>query len=420
MKIVELHAENVKRLRVVDITPTSNVDIVGGKNGAGKSTMLDCIRMAFSGAKGVDAVPVRTGQTAAKIIVDTGELKIERRFSTATGTQLIVTGADGKRIASPQTVLDKLYSSVAFDPLEFARAKPAEQAATLRRIVGLDFSTLDAERARIYQEREACGRLGTQAKARLAAMPEPAADVPAEEVSVADLMAEKEKGDQINLVHAQVWRQHERDAETVEAKARIVEQKRQELTEAEDHLAFAKAVEATAQKVVDALDDDIDTAPLVEKIKGAATVNRAIQEKAARAREVAQYDALRTQYASATKAIEAIDAEKESKLVSAKWPIEGLGFSTNGVTYKGLPFEQASESERVRVSVSIGCEQNPELKVMLIKEGCQLDDDSMAEVCRMAGEKDAMVWIERVGTKDQGAVILEDGEVRPTTETKEG
>ena len=28
MKIVELHAENVKRLRVVDITPTSNAVIL--------------------------------------------------------------------------------------------------------------------------------------------------------------------------------------------------------------------------------------------------------------------------------------------------------------------------------------------------------------------------------------------------------
>jgi DNA repair exonuclease SbcCD ATPase subunit len=420
MKIVELHAENVKRLRVVDITPTSNVVIVGGKNGAGKSTVLDCIRMAFSGAKGVDAVPVRTGQTAAKIIVDTGELKIERRFSTATGTQLIVTGADGKRIASPQTVLDKLYSSVAFDPLEFARAKPAEQAATLRRIVGLDFSALDAERARIYQEREACGRLVAQAKARLAAMPEPAVDVPAEEVSVAELMAQKEAADGINLDHAQVRRRYDQARTRTEEQARAVEDLKKRLSVAEDLYAGLKATENSAQDDVVALADDIDTASIVEKIKGAATVNRAIQEKAARARESVQYEALRTQYTSATKAIEAIDTEKESKLTSAKWPIEGLGFSPNGVTYKGLPFEQASESERVRVSVSIGCEQNPELAVMLIKEGCQLDDDSMAEVCRMAGEKDAMVWIERVGTKDQGAVILEDGEVKPTTETKEG
>ena len=411
MKIVELHAENVKRLRVVDITPTSNVVIVGGKNGAGKSTVLDCIRMAFSGAKGVDAVPVRTGQTAAKIIVDTGELKIERRFSTATGTQLIVTGADGKRIASPQTVLDKLYSSVAFDPLEFARAKPAEQAATLRRIVGLDFSALDAERARIYQEREACGRLVAQAKARLAAMPEPAVDVPAEEVSVAELMAQKEAADGINLDHAQVRRRYDQARTRTEEQARAVEDLKKRLSVAEDLYAGLKATENSAQDDVVALADDIDTASIVEKIKGAATVNRAIQEKAARARESVQYEALRTQYTSATKAIEAIDTEKESKLTSAKWPIEGLGFSPNGVTYKGLPFEQASESERVRVSVSIGCEQNPELKVMLIKEGCQLDDDSMAEVCRMAEEQDAMVWIERVGKKDPGAVILEDGEV---------
>ena len=420
MKIVEFHAENVKRLKLVDITPKSNVVIVGGKNGAGKSTVLDCIRMAFSGAKGVDAVPVRTGQTAAKILVNTGELKIERRFSTATGTQLIVTGADGKRIASPQAVLDKLYSSVAFDPLEFARAKPAEQAATLRRIVGLDFTTLDTERARLYQERESCGRLGTQAKARLAAMPEPTANVPVEEVSVAALMAEKEAADGINSAHAEVRSQHGRAVQRTEEKARIVEQRRRELEEAEAHYAFAKKAENSAQDEVAALADDIDVVPIVEKIKGAESINRAVRAKAARAKEAAQVEALRAEYASHTKAIEAIDAEKESKLIAAKWPIEGLGFAPNGVTYRGLPFEQASESERVRVSVSIGCAQNPELKVMLIKEGCQLDDESMTEVCQMAEQQDAMVWIERVGTKDPGAVILEDGAVKTTTDDEEG
>ena len=420
MKIVEFHAENVKRLKLVDITPKSNVVIVGGKNGAGKSTVLDCIRMAFSGAKGVDAVPVRTGQTAAKIVVNTDDLKIERRFSTATGTQLIVTGADGKRIASPQAVLDKLYSSVAFDPLEFARAKPAEQAATLRRIVGLDFSALDAERARIYQEREACGRLGTQAKARLVTMPEPAADVPAEEVSVAALMAEKEAADHANRLNDTARASQTGAVKLYKEAASKVEAAREALKLAEEHEAEAKHNLSAANSKVEALPADIDVAPIVEKIKGAESINRAVREKAARAREAAQVEALRSEYASHTKAIEAIDAEKESKLMSAKWPIEGLGFAPNGVTYKGLPFEQASESECVRVSVSIGCAQNPELKVMLIKEGCQLDDESMTEVCQMAEQQDAMVWIERVGTKDPGAVILEDGAVKTTTDDEEG
>ena len=419
MKIVEFHAENVKRLKLVDITPKSNVVIVGGKNSAGKSTVLDCIRMAFSGAKGVDAVPVRTGQTAAKIVVNTDDLKIERRFSTASGTQLIVTGSDGKRIASPQAVLDKLYSSVAFDPLEFARAKPAEQAATLRRIVGLDFSALDAERARIYQEREACGRLGTQAKARLATMPEPAADVPAEEVSVSALMAEKEAADHANRLNDTARASQTGAIKLYKEAASKVEAAREALKLAEEHEAEAKHNLSAANSKVEALPADIDVAPIVEKIKGAESINRAVRAKAARAREAAQVEALRTEYASHTKAIEAIDAEKTDKLTSAKWPIEGLGFAPNGVTYKGLPFEQAGESERVRVSVSIGCAQNPELKVMLIKEGCQLDDDSLAEVCRMAAEQDAMVWIERVGTKDPGAVILEDGEVAPQADHAE-
>lgn len=174
MKILELQAENIKRLKVVRIVPKGNTVILGGDNEQGKSSVMDCIEMALGGAGRVPSVPIRQGATAGKIRLDLGDLKVERVFSVSKGTSLIVTGADGKRIATPQAVLDKLYSTIAFDPLEFANQKPAEQVATLRRIVGLDFSALDAERARIYQEREAGGRVGTQAKARLAAMREQA------------------------------------------------------------------------------------------------------------------------------------------------------------------------------------------------------------------------------------------------------
>jgi hypothetical protein len=281
----------------------------------------------------------------------------------------------------------------------------------LRRIVGLDFSTLDTERARIYQEREQSGRVLNQAKAGLAAMPTPTVETPDEEVSVASLMAEKEAEDRTNQEHART-RQRLNDA-TKEwaARERVVANLRIQLSEAETALDNAEETRAGFAMRVAELSDDVDTAPIVEQIKGAESVNRAVRAKAARAKIADSVTWLEGERLALTKSIDAIDAEKASKLASAKWPIDGLGFSPNGVTYRGLPFEQASESERVRVSVSIGCEQNPELKVMLIKEGCQLDDDSMAEVCRMAGEKDAMVWIERVTDDEPGAVILEDGEV---------
>jgi len=41
MKIVALSAENVKRLTAVEIKPDGSVVIVGGKNGAGCSVLIE-------------------------------------------------------------------------------------------------------------------------------------------------------------------------------------------------------------------------------------------------------------------------------------------------------------------------------------------------------------------------------------------
>jgi hypothetical protein len=415
MKIIELQAENIKRLKVVRIVPKGNTVVLGGDNERGKSSVMDCIEMALGGAGRVPSVPIRSGATAGKIRLDLGELKVERAFSTSKGTSLVVTSADGKRIASPQAVLDKLYSSIAFDPLEFANQKPAEQVATLRRIVGLDFSALDAERARIYQEREASGRVLAQAKARLAAMPEPAADVPDKEVSVAALMAEKEAADNVNFEHAAERAKLGKAVYETTGFIKLVEQRRRELKEAEDLYAASRKAENAAQETVAALAPDILVAPIIEKIKGAESINWGVRARKTRAKEQNDVNRMEGERLALTSAIEDIDAKKAKALSEAKWPIEGLGFSDEGVTYNGLPFSQAGASARLRTSVAIGCAQHPDLQVMLVRDASLLDQKSMEMLARLAEEKDEMLWIERVGNGDKGAIILEDGEIKQET-----
>lgn len=61
MKIVQLKSENVKRISAVEITPDGNVVVVGGKNGAGKSSVLDSIQWALGGEPGAK-MPVRKAQ----------------------------------------------------------------------------------------------------------------------------------------------------------------------------------------------------------------------------------------------------------------------------------------------------------------------------------------------------------------------
>ena len=62
MKILQLEAENVKRLKVVSIKPDGSLVQITGANGEGKSSVLDAIYYALAGTKGIPSEPGRRAQ----------------------------------------------------------------------------------------------------------------------------------------------------------------------------------------------------------------------------------------------------------------------------------------------------------------------------------------------------------------------
>lgn len=54
---------------------------------------------------------------------------------------------------------------------------------------------------------------------------------------------------------------------------------------------------------------------------------------------------------------------------------------------------------------------NPQLKILLIRDGSLLDSSNLETISKMAEENDAQVWIERVGKGAECSVIISDGEV---------
>ena len=57
MKIIALQAENLKRLVAVDIRPDGNLVQITGKNGAGKTSVLDAIWWCLAGTSHIQAAP---------------------------------------------------------------------------------------------------------------------------------------------------------------------------------------------------------------------------------------------------------------------------------------------------------------------------------------------------------------------------
>lgn len=430
MKIVSLTASNVKRLRAVEIKPDGAVVVIGGRNEAGKTSVLDSIAAALGGAKLCPKVPIRTGETSAeaKVKLDNG-LVITRRW-TLSGSTLHVETKDGARYRKPQAMLDELVGRLTFDPLQFSRDEPRKQLATLQDLAGVDLTELEGQRAHAFDERKNAKRMLSAETARLEGMAHHE-DAPAEPVSVDKLMEELERRRGVNDANERAGRQVESDTKRLTTELGVAQSREQtlaaevaqlrqdleaaegELREAEQarvdaHASLEKMLREAEQALGSLVDEETDD--LVAEIRGAEAVNRKVTDNAQRANQVDIVDDLAKTIQGMNEQIAYYDAERELAISTAKFPVDGLGLGEDGVTFNGLPLEQASGAQKLRISVAMGIALNPELRILLIRDGSLLDESSLAMVAQMAEDADAQVWIERVG-EGGASVVIEDGAV---------
>jgi predicted ATP-dependent endonuclease of OLD family len=425
MHIVGLEIQNFKRIVAVQITPDGRLVVVGGLNRQGKTSVLDAIEATLGGKRSAPPRPVRNGQKCSRIVLKTdgdearqlSPLIVTRTFEENGKSQLEIRTADGYKAPSPQAILDDLYSQVAFDPLAFTRLKPKEQADSLRELVGLDFSKLDEEYKRVYDERAGVNKQGVEMAARFKAMPLNE-DAPEQEVSVSELVGELDRRQQLNYTNAKIRgdldifrnlvRGEEMKIQDLKDEIAALQQR---LAAKEESLAKTRSVaEAKAAEVAALVDMDTDS--IRQQIKDAESINAKVRANRQRVELETSLSTKREESANLTARLKEIDASKAQQMAEAKWPVPGLGFDSDGITLNGLPFEQASSAEQLRVSVAIGVAMNPTLRLMLIRDGSLLDEEHLEIVRQMAEEFDTQVFLERVSEGSECSVIIADGQVK--------
>jgi energy-coupling factor transporter ATP-binding protein EcfA2 len=425
MKILKLTAENVKRIKVVEITPEGDMVVVGGPNDAGKSTILDAIAMAIGGAAQAPTAPLRRGTEAARIVVDLGDLVVTRTYKAGGKTTLVVANKEGARYPSPQAVLDKFYGALAFDPLLFERLTPGEQAEMLRRLVGLDTSDLDLKRQGLYNERAERNKDVRALQVQLEALPD---HQDATEVSIAGIanrLAEAEKARQyasrMDLEYARLRRavdvaeanrRHAVD-EIAQAEATLVEL-RASLAELEAKEGECRAQATVGQmQAAEASQAVPDTAALRASLAAAEDTNKQVAANRRRAEASGLLADAKGLSALLTDRIEGVDKERMARIAAATYPVPGLTVGDEGVLLDGLPFEQASTSDRIRVSVAIGLAQNKDLRILLVRDGSLLGSEKLRLLAEMATAAGAQVWLEMLQEAPDArtTVFIEDGTV---------
>lgn len=430
MKIIRLQAEGFKRLVAVDISPEGDLVAVGGNNAEGKSSVLDSIFAALGGAAAAPVQPVRSGEEYAIIRLDLGDLKVTRYFGADGADRLKVENAEGAAYSSPQTMLDKLVGSIAFDPLAFARMPAKDQAAELRRLVPLsvNLDELAADDRKDMADRRDVNRDAKALKARIdgieisGIVPErPDRDaIVARMASAGETNAGIERERMARQRAEEDVRQMRRGADDQRAKA---ERLRAEADEAEREASrLEEAAVELDQKLnaAPALPEAVDTADLAAQLAQADRDLALLGRIDERKRLEADFEALRTKSDAFTKRMEDRAALREKALAEAKMPVAGLSIADfDGdqlVTFDGVPLSQASGAQQLRVSMGIAMAANPKLRVMLIKDGSLLDDRGLAIVREMASEGDYQVWLETVGEREGVGIIMEGGLVRGAPE----
>jgi DNA repair exonuclease SbcCD ATPase subunit len=411
MKIINLKAENVKRLQAVEITPEGNMIAIGGKNEAGKTSVLDSIAYALSGKNSFDKIPIRKGEQKAEIICELDDI-IVKRVITEKGTQLHVMNRDGAKYPSPQKMLDELTSNLTYDPLEFSRMKDRDQLETLKELVGVDFEQEDKIRDSLYEQRTHTNRTIKDMKGQLSGI-EYDDSLHDELISVDELMQELEQKESVN---------RENESERIKLSdlksehniaIELIESLESELKEANKNF---KSIEKTLKKqaeIVESIKDE-DVEATRENIRNAEDVNDSIR-KNHKYKELEQEIKNKESYSSKlSDDIKSIDSEKEEIMAKAKFPIKGLGFNSAGVTYNDIPFSQLSGAQKLRVSLAMGMAMNPKLKVLLIRDGSLLDESNLKIISKMAEKNESQVWIERVGEGKECQIIIEDGMIKET------
>jgi hypothetical protein len=401
MKIIQLSSSNFKRIKAVEVkvNDDQNLIIISGENGQGKSSLIDSIYAALSGGKDLPEKPIHDGEESAEINVELAGIsskgdplhfKVKRTF-TDKASYLTVTTIDGHKFTNPQEFLDTIVGRLSFDPLAFIRMPAKAQVSTLCEAIGLDLSQEDE-----WIKESTANRLLLGREIKQMATHTPA------EIEEAKKTIEETKelpsSNDLSVALANATVEHQKYTDAMKRKT-IVEQEIQKLTEELEGLNALKKPES-------------DIAALTDQLKSLDEKNNRHHAAVTLIAESEKYAEKKKAYDALTNQIDDCNQRKSDAIAKVVMPIPGLSWNEDSILYGGIPFSQVSDSEKLSISVAIAIKLNPNLRIILVKDGGLLDKKSLKAMEDMATKENMQIWLEKVDDSGKLGIVIEEGEVK--------
>lgn len=411
LKVEKLKVKNIMKIKEVNICPKSELVLIAGVNAVGKTSVIKSLEISLRGRKAMAGITkiVNDEEKEADIIADFGDIVIKRHFTDEGKEDLKVLRKDGTEIKkTPQGVLNAMRNKM-LKPYEFKEMKPKEQKKLLINSLNLDIDLpkLEGEREKIYDLRTVKGHNRDNAKAHLEKMeiPESWEDMPIKEISVGKLVDElnrrRDHNQSIENAETQIEYHEHRKADFVKQLERIKTEIREEKKNIADNEKFLKE------------NIKIDETEIRSEIDKVEEKNIRIRESLKYREKYKEFKKFNSEYKNFTKQIKDIDKTIEQALVKAKMPIPGLEIYEDGLGIDGLPFAQLAESDQLKaaIGISMGLEPQPEIGVLIIENGRDLDSKNWKIVRKMAKENHYQIWVQYLDESGEIGFIIKEGRV---------
>ena len=407
VKITALEAENVKRIKAVQLAPAANgLTIIGGNNRQGKTSVLDAIAWALGGDKFKPTQPAREGSEIPphlRITLSNG-LIVER---SGKNSALKVIDPNGRK--GGQQLLNEFVEQFALDLPAFMAMTDKKKADVLLRIIGIgeQLYQMEMNEQQLYNRRTEIGRIADQKKKYAQEMPL-YTDVPKEPVSAADLIAQQ----QDILARNGQRQQWQREMEGIDIAIRNTESEmrhlQQQLAVLQSQLDRLNEQAEIAHKTPEELALE-STEELETQLRAVETLNAKVRANCDREKAELDADDFQKQYDALSEELEAARAARHKLLDGAQMPLDGLTVENGALIYNGQAWDNMSGADQMIVAASIVRKLNPNCGFVLLDKLEQMDMQTLADFGAWLEKEGLQAIATRVSTGDECSIIIEDG-----------
>jgi hypothetical protein len=402
------------------ISPETNAVIITGKNSSGKSSFVEPFLSILDRRRELATPkPIRDGEKFCEAEITDTDLGIRAkcRWTKNDSGTLTLHSLDGAAYSRPAEKIAELLGGAIVDLSTFLGSDRKKQRDAILERVELPFSLeeLAAQKAGAEERRLNAGRERKRLQGALDSKHDPDPSLPKDLISVADLSQALSRAEVTNHGGQNL-------AQTIvdrERGAVLAEQKLDDARKAVEHLT--REAEEAKDSLVQARDSfegfqEIPVEPIRAQIESADTINDQIREGRAYWSLSEELDAAIIEHEKLQAEVERIEGVKTAALKAVEFPHPLMSIDEENVLWDGVPLVQVNSADRLKaaLSISIATVGDPDLKLIVVRDGDALDQDSLDQLIGMAEERGFGILI------DRGRPDVSEGLIATIYEVSEG